>query len=175
MVKKLMLPMVALVALALVSPILIAQEEAKTGEKAAGHEFIGVKKCSFCHKKDGTFPSWEKTPHATAFASLKTDAEKADPTCLTCHATGKLATGEVLEGVQCESCHGAGGDYWKKSVMEDRELAIKNGMIIPTAETCKTCHEGKVPEGHKELPAFDFEKMKATGIHDMPVAEKTEG
>lgn len=172
MVKRWMLPVIALVGLAIAGPILIAQDSAKS-EKAAEHEFIGVKKCSFCHKKDNTFPSWEKTAHATAFASLKTDEEKANPQCLSCHATGKLATGEILEGVQCETCHGAGGDYWKKSIMEDRELAVKNGLIIPTAETCKSCHEGKVPEGHKELPAFDYEKMKATGVHEMP--PKAEG
>lgn len=174
MVKKWIFPVVALLALAFVSPLLVAEDEAKTDE-AVAHEFIGVKKCSFCHKKDGTFPSWEKTAHATAFDNLKTDAEKSNEVCLSCHATGMTAKDELLEGVQCEACHGAGGDYWKKSIMEDRELAIKNGLIIPTAETCQKCHTGEVPEGHKELPAFDYEKMKATGVHDMPVAETTEG
>ena len=44
-------------------------DEAAKEEKAA-HDYIGVKKCKVCHKKDGTFESWEATAHATAFAGL---------------------------------------------------------------------------------------------------------
>ena len=29
---------------------------------------------------------------------------------------------DVAEGVGCESCHGAGADYKKKKIMEDRRL-----------------------------------------------------
>ncbi|MBD3258703.1 hypothetical protein GF377_09745 [candidate division GN15 bacterium] len=169
MVKKWMFPIVALIALALVSPVLIAEEEAKAEKEETAHEYIGVKRCSFCHKKDGTFPSWEKGPHATAFESLK-DEEKKNETCLSCHATGVSAKGDLLEGVQCEACHGPGSDYWKKSIMEDRELAIKNGLWIPDEETCKKCHAGEVPEGHAELPEFNYEEMMKTGVHDMPPA-----
>jgi len=151
------------------------KEEKK--EKVVKHEYIGAKKCIMCHKKDGTGPSWEETPHAGAWEnvdSLKL-SDKEKETCISCHATGVTAKGEFLEGVQCEACHGPGDDYKGIKVMKDRELAMANGLLIPDENTCIACHDKeKAPEPyHADMPEkFDFAEMKTNGIHDLPSAEK---
>ena len=145
------------------------------GDKAeTKHEFVGEKKCKMCHKKDGIHPSWSETKHAKAY-DLLNDEQKKDESCVKCHSTGTTAKGELLEGVQCEACHGAGADYKKKSVMEDREKAIAAGLVIPTEATCKVCHEN-VPEEFRSKEKFDFEKMKIKGVHQMAAkAEEKKG
>ena len=157
----------------------IGLAEEKKEEKAAApaHEYVGAKKCKMCHKKDGTFPSWECTPHASAWQNvdtLKLAAEKTEE-CKGCHSTGVTKKAVLLEGVQCEACHGPGADYKKKSIMEDLEAAKANGLLIPDEKTCLGCHDKtKAPKPyHDKMPEkFEFEKMKAKGIHT--IAEKTE-
>lgn len=129
------------------------------------HEYIGAKKCKMCHKKDGIHPSWAETKHAKAWELLDSAAQKKED-CVKCHSTGTTAKGVLLEGVQCEACHGPGSDYKKKSIMEDREKAVANGLIIPNEKTCLACHEN-VPEEFRAKEKFDFEKMKTTGVHAM--------
>jgi hypothetical protein len=46
----------------------------------------------------------------------------------------------AAKGVDCEACHGNGGDYWKATVMRDRAAAVAAGMIVPTVESCRPCH-----------------------------------
>lgn len=167
-------PLIIIGCLLLILPaLLLAQEEAKKEE--AKYDYIGAKKCGICHKKDGIYESWEKTPHPNATANLPEDQQKNDK-CLACHATAVMADGEVLEGVQCEGCHGPGSGYKSMSIMKNKEEAIKNGLIMPTAETCQGCHnKEKMPAdiaAHKEAPAFDFAKMKAKGVHAMPEASE---
>ena len=56
--------------------------------------------------------------------------------------------------------------------MEDRETAIANGLIIPTAETCKHCHNADAPGAlAASAKDFDYEKMKAKGIHVLKAKE----
>ena len=93
--------------------------------QAGDHEFVGADKCKMCHKVQ--YASWEATTHAKSTEQAKgaTDLEYT-PDCLKCHATN---ASEELPGVQCEACHGAGGDYKKMSIMKDRDAAIANGLI----------------------------------------------
>jgi hypothetical protein len=135
-------------------------KEEKAAKKEKVHEYIGAGKCKICHKPE--FESWEKTVHANAF-ELLSDEEKKNEECIGCHVTGTTAKGEVLTGVQCEACHGAGADYKKKSIMEDLKLATENGLIIPDEETCVKCHNKKSPT----FKEFDFEKFvnKEGAIH----------
>lgn len=164
MLKKLL---VICIILAVGLMFTMAQAE---GEKK--HEFVGVKKCKMCHKKDGVFPSWEKSAHATAFSKLE-EADQKNEACLPCHSTGTTAKGLLLEGVQCESCHGAGADYKKKATMKDHDAAVAAGLLVPDVKTCETCHVAAVPEGHKERAKFDFAEFSKTGIHDLKPAEAT--
>jgi len=156
--------------------------------------FVGVKKCKTCHKKPEQgeqYAKWLDGPHAKAFETLASDKAKEygaergidDPQaadeCLQCHVTGHGVDPEFLgskyratDGVGCESCHGAGGDYYKKKTMKAITKGEVDGatlgLIIPDEQTCVKCHNDKSP-GYK---AFDFEKAKAKIAHPIPEATK---
>lgn len=161
------------------------------GEK---HAYVGAAKCKMCHKKPAVgeqYPIWQKTAHAGAYAALAGDKAKeiakakgienpqeADA-CLKCHVTGHGAPAELLgtkydktEGVTCESCHGPGGDYYKKKTM----VAIISGELdgatvglrIPDEKTCRGCHNEESPT----FESFDFEEMFKKIAHPIPDAEK---
>ncbi len=153
------------------------------------HAFTGAKKCSICHKgeKNGmVFENWQKGPHAKAFTILgeqaaldvyaelgKSGNPQEDPECLKCHVTGFGTDASLTEklikenGVTCETCHGAGGDYWKKSVMQDRETAVANGMNPDPKAKCVTCHNEENPT-YKE---FIVEERWAQIEHERPKGE----
>ena len=156
---------------------------------AQDHSFVGTKRCSMCHKaeKGGMiFETWQKTSHATAFATLAseeamkvyTDLGKSgnpqeDADCLKCHVTGFGMDASLTsaisqeDGVTCEACHGAGGDYWKKTVMMDREQAIANGMVADPGANCVSCHNEESPT----YKAFNFEEMWPKIEHSAPAGE----
>lgn len=152
--------------------------------------FEGVARCKTCHRKeeDGQqFAIWEASAHAKAFAALASDEAKAigaekgieNPQeadeCLKCHVTGHGVAEEFLgkrydiaDGVGCESCHGPGGDYYKKATMEgiaSGEIDPASvGLVIPTEETCLQCHNEESPT-YKE---FDYETFVAKIAHPIP-------
>jgi hypothetical protein len=146
-----------------------AADEAKAPE-AKGHLFVGSAKCKMCHAgptKGEIYEVWQKSAHSTAFAKLP-DASKKDAKCFPCHTTGfgkpsgydpAAPTAATLEGVGCESCHGPGKDYMPMATMKDPAKAKAAGLVTPDATTCKGCHEGTTPEGHKALPKFDYATM----------------
>lgn len=151
-----------------------AKADAKT------HEYVGSKACGMCHKgaaKGEILEIWEKSAHATALSKLPADSQK-DAKCLACHATGFGKPGGYdpaaetnaagLDGVGCEACHGPGKDYKGMSVMKDPAKAKEAGLIMPTEDTCKGCHVGTFPEGHKEAPKFDFATMNKKIEHHIP-------
>ena len=153
---------------------------------AADHEFVGANKCKMCHQKPEQgeqYRIWMESKHAHALDSLATPEAKAiaeklgiaDPTtsgkCLKCHSTAygfsetPVTTAiSVEEAISCESCHGAGKDYMKKSVMEDKEQAIANGLIIPDENTCKKCHNPEAPT----YKSFDFKEKWEQIKHPVP-------
>ena len=66
----------------------------------------------------------------------------------------------ALEGVQCEMCHGAGGQYrnaMARALPRYRELdeqdCSRKGLVVPTEEACRKCHNEECPV----FPGFDFE------------------
>lgn len=74
----------------------------------------GTRDCRNCHP--AAFASWERTRHASAYATLVTGNRQFDLDCVSCHVTGwKLPGGPCdvastagRENVQCEACHGPG-------------------------------------------------------------------
>lgn len=114
---------------------------------AAEPVYMGAKFCRTCHSSadNDRYHLWLQSAHAEAFEALK-GAEKADPECLSCHATGygesfsEKTTVKDLRGVQCEACHGPGSEYKSMRVMKDPKLARKNGLLDITRETCLRCH-----------------------------------
>lgn len=101
--------------------------------------FIGAERCKLCHRP--IYVSWRSTAHARATDSL--GAESPSPSCLRCHTTGPAG----FPGVQCESCHGAGGNYWPAEVMIDPVKVRDAGLIEPSERTCRACHGSALP-GH---------------------------
>jgi len=147
----------------------------------AQHEYVGVKSCKMCHKgekKGMVYEIWEASKHAKATEAPATKGEEKNPTCLKCHSTGFGEGGYDPEaedslkfaGVQCEACHGPGKDYKKMSIMKDREAALANGLIIPTAETCVLCHN---PSHHEDME-FDYETAWDQIKHELPKEEPEE-
>jgi hypothetical protein len=157
----LMILMAAMILMAFSAPTFAADST------AVKHQNIGAKKCMMCHKKDSTYTTWVETKHAKAWESLKPEDQKNE-SCVACHSSGKDAAGELLTGVQCESCHGPGSDYMKMSVMKDRKLAIEAGLLMPDEKTCLKCHNENVPKEFAAKEPFDYAKMKAKGIHYLP-------
>lgn len=160
---------------------------AQSQEEKAVHTYTGVKKCGMCHrseKKGDQLASWEASAHAKAFETLKSEKARQfaqergietppyqTDACLKCHVTGHGQPEDLFEkgfvpeqGVQCESCHGPGGDYNKMSVMKDREASIAAGLEIPTEETCTRCHNEESPG----FTGFVYEEYLAKIAHPNP-------
>ncbi len=157
------------------------------GSLVFAHKYIGVKKCSMCHKSDekvNQHSLWVSTKHAKAYETLGTDAGKEtaqkagvagnpqeEPKCLKCHVAAYGVDSGLLEegfkkedGVQCEACHGAGRDYMAMSVMKDRQKAIEAGLVMPTKEVCVKCHNPESPN-YKE---FNFDEFYSKIAHPNP-------
>jgi hypothetical protein len=158
--------------------------------------YVGVAKCKTCHKTDAQgaqFPLWEKSSHSKAFATLAGEKAKAiakekgieDPqkadACLKCHVTGHgvdakfFAVGFLAtDGVQCEACHGAGGDYNKmatmKSLTKGEIEPASVGLVLPNKDVCVKCHN----DGSPTFKGFEFEKMAAKIAHPIPAEKKAQ-
>lgn len=157
------------------------------------NSFIGAEACGVCHKseKQGKQLSiWQNSAHAKAFETLKT--EKADKIakekgfktaaakteeCLKCHASGFTADAKIQgkkfkveDGVQCETCHGAGSGYKDMKVMKDKQLAVKNGLKVhdKVEDLCVTCHNSESPTFKKMDFAAAWKKIE----HKVPKVEK---
>ena len=151
----------------------------------SGNTYVGAETCGMCHKteKQGRQLSiWQNSAHAKAFETLKTDTanqiakekgflKPASETweCLKCHVTGYNLDATMLgekfkieDGVQCETCHGAGSNYKSLKVMKSKEESIKNGLIVheKVEEFCTSCHNAESPT-FKEFKFADmWEKIK---------------
>ena len=181
---------------------LVQQLEAKTAK------YVGVKKCATCHKKKKQgkqLAIWKKSKHSKTYKVLgtkkaKTKAEKigisGNPqqaeACLVCHTTSvgieKSQMGKkfkIEDGVQCETCHGAGSLYRKKKVMRviykergsdrkgDSPTAKETGMLVPNEKTCKRCHSKKITVNGKtyknpSFKPFNFKKRWKKIEHRVP-------
>ena len=115
--------------------------------------YVGSSKCQSCHSKQ--YESWQQTPHAHAYQTLKNVNRNLDYDCYTCHVTGafdkegpahpKQFEG-VLENVGCESCHGAGQEH----VSTGKNIKIP----APSKEGCLDCHDGIRDEGRFEFNRY---------------------
>ena len=157
------------------------------GAQAAGHAYVGEKGCAMCHKTEKAGAQagiWEKSKHAQAYVTLTTPAADAiakakgiagpaaaAPACLKCHAIVGDAKADVKDGVQCESCHGAGADYKNMAVMKVKADAVAKGMTAFADKAaieamCKTCHNADSPTAKP----FNFEERWAKIAHKKPAA-----
>ena len=155
------------------------------GQDKKANSFIGAEACGMCHKTDKQgkqLDIWKKSKHAEAFKTLQ--SEKADKiaadlghktpaakteACLKCHASGynvdKALIGEkfkVEDGVQCETCHGAGSNYKSLKVMKNKQDAIANGLNVPenVEKFCTSCHNSDSPTFKEFKFAEMWDKIK---------------
>jgi len=139
-------------------------------EKTIKHKYVGTEVCGSCHKteKQGSQLSiWQNSKHSKAYETLLSEdadsiaksmgfnerASKLD-NCLRCHVIGYnldstyfTSKFKIEDGVQCETCHGAGSEYQKISIMKNRNEAKKNGLVIhkDIESYCITCHNAESP------------------------------
>ena len=158
----------------------------------AQNKYIGTKMCAPCHrteKQGKQLEIWQKSKHAEAYKALTTaEADKIAKSkgsdkpaaetaaCLECHVIqpdAKLVekTFAVNDGVQCETCHGAGSAYKSIPVMKDHAKAVAAGMAEFKDEAaieakCKTCHNEKSPT----FKGFKFEEYWGKIKHPVPKA-----
>ncbi len=168
----------------LIGTIFMVTATAATAERPA--QFIGVEGCRGCHASAAIgdqYGRWAASAHARAYRDLGTDRAREvaarlhigipqqDERCLRCHVTafgapaGRLSgTFRIEEGVQCESCHGAGERYASFSVMVDRVKAVASGLVIPGPEICRSCHNSQSPT----FKEFRYDRDKARIAHPTP-------
>ncbi|MEO8230973.1 MAG: cytochrome c family protein [Ignavibacteriota bacterium] len=155
----------------------------------SGNTYVGAETCGMCHKteKQGNQLSiWQNSAHSKAFETLKTDTanqiakakgflKPASETweCLKCHVTGYNLDATMLgkkfkveDGVQCETCHGAGSAYKDMKVMKDKKLAVEKGLIVneKLEEFCISCHNNESPTFVK----MDFNESWNKIKHNIP-------
>jgi YVTN family beta-propeller protein len=146
-------------------------------EQLTGPKYVGALVCEKCHgalSTSGIYAKWHSSKHAQSYAILGIDqAQKIaremkisdhpqkSEVCLSCHTTGISETNgrflesfDLAQGVQCESCHGPGGEYMIEAVMRDPVAAKKAGLREVDHETCITCHREGIHGS-----TFDFETM----------------
>lgn len=158
---------------------------------AEPNKYVGKKSCTPCHtapKSGKQAEIWKNSKHAGAYTTLTTPKALeiakakgiANPSeakeCLECHSLGKTVAGDLLDskfdikdGVQCETCHGAGSTYKNGAIMKDKAKAIEAGMTeykdAAAIETmCKTCHNEKSPT----FKPFDFKERWEKIKHPVP-------
>lgn len=177
-------------AFVIISVILLQNENSKSQSDA---KYVGVNTCvGACHKTDAQgkqLDIWKESKHSKAYEVLQTPEadkiaeEKGFKTpavetkeCLKCHVLGMdmdeskfESTFDKTQGVQCETCHGAGSEYKKLSIMKDKEKAKENGLVIHTEKEafCTHCHNSESPT----FKEFNYDEMWAKIKHDKPAKE----
>lgn len=141
-------------------------------EKFQNIKFVGAEKCRLCHSVE--YRKWQKTKHASAYGDMeihyeeeKTENQKdkiEKTACESCHTTGygykygfsdKQSTNSLI-GVQCEVCHGPGGDHCKNP----KQVCMTFGDNPIPESLCKSCHKGEISKGFEFNNHLDKIKCK---------------
>ncbi len=108
--------------------------------------YVGVATCQRCHAAATEF--WRTTAHSRAYATLTRQHKEYNLECVSCHVTGYERPGGStvtavtgLTDVQCEACHGPGGEH-VKAPTDDSRLVKKPAPSL-CAESCH--HAPHVP------------------------------
>jgi hypothetical protein len=180
---------------AIVAMFLLAGSWTLRADEKAANKYIGVKTCAPCHrteKQGSQFTIWQKSAHSGAMKTLATEkaakiakekglktAASESPECLSCHTLGTTVDAKLFDkgfvlddGVQCETCHGAGSGYKTMAIMKDKEKAVAAGLHLykddaAIEKLCVTCHNEKSPTYKPFKFKEQWEKIK----HPVPTGK----
>jgi 2',3'-cyclic-nucleotide 2'-phosphodiesterase (5'-nucleotidase family) len=122
----------------------------------SGGYYTGTDVCMQCHTIQ--HDTWNESKHAVAINALVSSGQEYNPECVGCHVTGIGYTGGFERpdltpdkaGVQCEMCHGPGGEHVKTYLEPYGEV---------TEKICIKCHTTE------KDPGFDFDTDKELVNH----------
>jgi len=105
--------------------------------------YQGAAACAECHGE--IYQSWSHTTHANAFQLLKDRGQDKNPACVVCHTVGFGTSGGFTSeaktpqyaNIQCENCHGPGGDH-----MSSGEVPTVFPIATFSPKMCAGCHNG---------------------------------
>jgi hypothetical protein len=117
--------------------------------EAPVNAYLGSDKCKMCHSKQ--HGGWTGVKHAKAFDSLSAEEKKKEE-CVKCHVTGHGKPGGFvsmektpnLAHVQCEACHGPGGNHMKAPMADKKKTISGKGV------DCRDCHSPHVDAARKK-------------------------
>jgi len=77
---------------------------------------------------------------------------------------------DIADGVQCETCHGAGSEFNTKNIMKDKNLAEQKGLLLykNPNDLCVKCHNKQSPT----FKGFNFKTEWAKIEHLDPKVKK---
>ncbi len=172
-------------------------------EDVSTNHYLGAGKCKVCHASDANgnaHKKWFDSQHRLAYSHLASAAAKelalkhgvADaqqsPKCLKCHVTAFGEPAErlsksfkIVDGVQCESCHGPGENHFKKRLSaptKEKESPGAGGssesggasplsdeiILRPPVAQCLACHNSESPT----FAGFCFKKALGEILHHDP-------
>lgn len=118
----------------------VAFKDRKPAAPASGEpKYVGIEACTNCHEDPKAV--WDKTKHASAYATLEKQFKEFNLDCVSCHVTGYDRPGgstvthvSDLKDVQCEVCHGPGQNHAKA------QGKVKMPIPKPDEKTCLSCH-----------------------------------
>jgi hypothetical protein len=166
--------------------------------KCHSKQVLSWKKTKLAKAMDVLKPTTEADDKDLFAAKKKSSIDPAkdyttDAKCLACHTTGYGKDGgypdqkitdenkkvaDSMGCVSCESCHGPGSAYLaykndKRAKDKDakftKEELAKVGLVLPTEENCKVCHNKDNPAN--ALDTFKFEEFKKK-VHEHPEPAK---
>lgn len=184
---------ISIFALIIFTPLVIILSDSTTTKSQSEATFVGVNSCvGACHKTESQgsqLSIWQNSKHSQAFKTLQTSvadsiakakgfttAAAETPECVKCHTLGVDMSAakfddsfDKTQGVQCESCHGAGSEYKKMSIMKDKQQSLDAGLIIHTDKEafCTQCHNSESPN----FVSFDYASMWEKIKHPKPAKE----
>jgi len=101
--------------------------------------YVGQARCAECHETEHR--QWLTTRHADAYKTLLDRHRHFQPKCVACHVVGygtrhgyRLGMAEqTLANVQCEACHGPGGEHVEDPSLENIRREVPESV-------CLACH-----------------------------------
>jgi len=103
--------------------------------------YLSESTCRGCHPS--AHNGVKDTAHAHAFETLKNIGQSANARCLPCHTVGygmpggfvSEAATPLLAGIQCENCHGPGGEH-----VADPANPLTRPVVSQAGMLCGGCH-----------------------------------